>query len=75
VFSRAEDSDGVLTKVRGEAKVTIEPASARECPGRRGALEVDFYCEECGTDDDGVPVFNMTLRISQHKGCTYLEWV
>jgi len=35
-------------------------------PGRRNCIDIDFWCEAG---------HNLTMRILQHKGCTYLSWI
>jgi len=61
-----EDGGGVqhTSQVKGFSTLVAEP---KEIPGRRDAMFIDFYCEDC---------FDIhQLRIMQHKGQTQMEWV
>jgi len=43
---------------------------------RRDDLRITFSCESCDTDDDWLEAEGkLELRIWQHKGTTYMEWV
>lgn len=63
----AEDADGTVIEVRGSRDFSIWHAPSVLIPGRRNSLEIEFWCEMC----ERKPV----LRIGQHKGSTYIEWV
>jgi len=66
-----QDGDGTTTTVTSNGVVTVEPTAAKDLPGRRDGLHVDFYCEQC--DEDMVP--RLTLVIEQHKGSSYLSLI
>ena len=46
---------------------TVSRVDASEIIGRRNAMVVSFWCEECGDLDE-------RLSIYQHKGCTIIDW-
>jgi hypothetical protein len=61
---RAEAVEVVLVEVADQ--VTVRRAASEEFPGRRNAIDIGFLCESgC----------KPTLRIIQHKGHTFLEWL
>lgn len=69
-FRDKEDGDG--TEVRHTANVT---ASRRvrdnDIPGRRDVCLLFFECEGCSFESGEM----FMLRIMQHKGQTFVEWV
>jgi len=52
------------SQVKGFSNLIVE---AKEIPGRRDVMHIDFYCEDCMTTHK--------LRIMQHKGQPQMEWV
>jgi hypothetical protein len=69
VFNRSEDQDGVLTTVEVDGSASVKPVKAQDIPGRRDALNIEFWCEHCTTSAPP-----KVLRIMQHKGSTLVEW-
>lgn len=78
VFQRLhEDGEAVLTAISGkrtEPKFDDHPTPVpptrllvNVAPGRRGSIEIEFACETCE--------LRPVLRMSQHKGSTYFEWL
>lgn len=63
----SEDQSGTIATivVDGMSLKTIE---AKDIPGRRDCVEIDFRCENCSESA-------FTLRIKQHKGKTLVDWV
>lgn len=61
----SEDGDGTMTTV-SESKTTIERVEKDVIPGRRDAVDIGFHCENG---------HRLTMRIMQHKGCTYISWL
>lgn len=79
VYDRA-DSDAVVRVVTTDGRTTMSGTAPNEVSGnpssRRGAICIDFFCEEChGTDGPGFEGKPFRLAVVQHKGTTYLEWV
>jgi len=66
IFRSGEDNNGIMVTHKTDM-VTITPKDSNEIYGRRDVLYIYFSCEHC----DGV----LILRIYQHKGTTYIEWV
>jgi hypothetical protein len=63
----SEDSPGSqLTEVSNRG-TTVTEVSRPAHQGRRNACLIHFRCEGCGR--------NPVLRIMQHKGSTFLEWM
>jgi predicted RNA-binding Zn-ribbon protein involved in translation (DUF1610 family) len=74
VYDRGEDAkQGRHTTVDADADgrgTFSQNTSLRGNPSmRRGAITIDFYCENCGEDRP------LRLALSQHKGCTDVHWV
>jgi hypothetical protein len=72
----SEDNAGTIATFI-EHNVTLRTLEAKDIPGRRDCIEIDFYCENC-TDfpeiDGDQPGRTFTLRILQHKGETRINW-
>jgi len=72
-FRRQEDEPESLI-------VNIDKAGVETCIGgiedRRDALKIAFACESCDTSEGWTDIADKPqLRIWQHKGTTYMEWV
>lgn len=71
LFGRSEDANGTIESFSfpdgDNERLANAPASM--FPGRRQAVLIEFWCESC--EDAG----RWMLRIMQHKGSTFVEWV
>lgn len=69
-----EDSSGVWVWVKnGESTASPLAADSHAFAGRRDDLVIDFMCEHCSETPDGPRP--LQLRIMQHKGQTFIEWL
>ena len=82
---RPEDTDGLMV-TSNKKGVTTRAISSKEVEemngGRRDVMYIDFICEQCSYHCDEIThkILNevkikFTLRIKQHKGNTFVEWV
>lgn len=72
----AEDRDGMLVTVGATGDIdgrkytpqgmVLNRMASKEMPGRRDAIHIHFWCEQC----EGKSV----LHIAQHKGLTLVSW-
>tara|TARA_Y100001937_G_C7106604_1_gene325362 strand:+ start:1277 stop:1618 length:342 start_codon:yes stop_codon:yes gene_type:complete len=65
-----DDLSGKCVTIRDEHKElwvdTETKDSDNPSPRGRGAIAVEFWCEQCGSD--------LTFLILQHKGSTFMGW-
>lgn len=80
LYERVMDANTVLvTHVRsGDISVAPLPATKAGNPSSdRNALAVEFWCENCHGELNGMNpkyVKYFRLQIQQHKGTTFLDW-
>lgn len=68
IWQRKEDQEKgtYISSSREETTVNTDHSMV-DCPSsRRDAVSITFYCEECPNI--------IRLDMTQHKGCTYMEW-
>ena len=67
IMRDSEDGPGTsaISSIKGVAVSRVESS---QIPGRRDVIEIQLWCEQCGSDDP------KTLRIMQHKGNTEITW-
>lgn len=75
-FRLVEDEADSLVMTLNRAGCAVKKAAIAD---RRDDLRIFFACEQCNSDNtewSGVSRENLAeLRIHQHKGTTYCEWV
>lgn len=67
IFRRIDDTrEGAAIKINADGTIAFSTDLTGNPSLRRGAVSIDFFCEDCGDDP--------TLSISQHKGNSVLSW-
>lgn len=72
IYSRSEDDEVTMVTMiaRDQTLVRAVPSKETNNPSvRRDGMLIGFYCEHCPVDE------HFYLGVSQHKGCTFVEWV
>jgi hypothetical protein len=73
VYDRREDEERLhVTRVApsGTESGVVPHEGSSNPSDRRHGIAIEFLCEHCHHDGDGVHV----LTIAQHKGATLVEW-